>query len=184
MLGERLTAIAFAVAALAPLPSSPVRLEVGYRAGAAAEMQQLEAGLGLTRVATIPQLRIDVVEVDPADDGVLARLRAAPAVEWTAPDRRVHALGAPNDPLWSSQWSPVKTHAPEAWSRTTGDPATVVAVVDTGVDPSQPDLAGRLAPGFDFVNGDSDPADDNGHGTAAAGIVAAAGDNHIGVAGY
>ena len=184
MLGERLTAIAFAVAALVPLPSSPVRLEVGYRAGAAAEVQQLEARLGLTRVATIPQLRIDVVEVDPADDGVLARLRAAPAVEWTAPDRRVHALGAPNDPLWPSQWSPVKTHAPEAWSRTTGDPATVVAVVDTGVDPSQPDLAGRLAPGFDFVNGDSDPADDNGHGTAVAGIVAAAGDNHIGVAGY
>jgi subtilisin family serine protease len=183
MLGERLTAIAFAVAALVPLPSS-VRLEVGYRAGAAAEVLQLEARLGLTRVATIPQLRIDVVEVDPADDDVLARLRAAPAVEWTAPDRRVHALGAPNDPLWPSQWSPVKTHAPAAWNRTTGDPATVVAVVDTGVDPSQPDLAGRLAPGYDFVNGDSDPGDDNGHGTAVAGIVAAVGDNHIGVAGY
>jgi subtilisin family serine protease len=59
-----------------------------------------------------------------------------------------------------------------------------VAVVDTGVDPSQPDLAGRLAPGYDFVNGDSDPGDDNGHGTAVAGIVAAAGNNHIGVAGY
>src|SRR6185436_7325645 len=95
MPGERLTAIAFAVAALVPLPSSPVRLEVGYRAGAAGEVQQLEARLGLTRVATIPQLRIDVVEVDPADDGVLARLRAAPAVEWTAPDRRVHALARP-----------------------------------------------------------------------------------------
>jgi subtilisin family serine protease len=78
----------------------------------------------------------------------------------------------------------VKTHAPEAWSRTTGDPATVIAVVDTGVDPSHPELAGRLAPGYDFVNGDADPGDDNGHGTAVAGIVAAAGDNHIGVAGY
>ena len=39
-------------------------------------------------------------------------------------------------------------------------------------------------PGYDFVNGDADPADDNGHGTAVAGIAAAAGDNHIGVAGY
>jgi hypothetical protein len=96
MLGERLTAIAFAVAALVPLPSSPVRLEVGYRAGAAPQVQQLEARLGLTRVATIPQLRIDVVEVDLADDdAVLARLPAAPAVEWTAPDTRVNPIRAP-----------------------------------------------------------------------------------------
>jgi subtilisin family serine protease len=180
-MGERLTAIALAVAALAPLPSAPARVEVAYRPGAAAEVRRLEARLGLTRVAAIPQLRIDVVE---ADDRARAELQAAAAVEWTALDRRIHALGAPNDPFWPTQWSPVKTHAPEAWSRTTGDPAAVVAVVDTGVDPSHPDLAGRLAPGYDFVNGDADPGDDNGHGTAVAGIVAAAGDNHIGVAGY
>ena len=187
-MGERLTAIALAVAALVPLPfpggPAPARLEVGYRPGRAADVQRLEARLGLARVAAIPQLRVDVVEVDAADDRVLAELRAAPAVAWTALDRRVHALGAPNDPFWSTQWSPVKTHAPQAWSRTTGDPATVVAVVDTGVDPSHADLAGRLAPGYDFVSEDSDPGDDNGHGTAVAGIVAAAGDNHIGVAGY
>jgi subtilisin family serine protease len=180
-MGERLTAIALAVAALAPLPSAPARVEVGYRPGAAAEVQRLEARLGLTRVAAIPQLRIDVVEAGAAE---LAELQADPAVKWTALDRRVHALGAPNDAFWPSQWSPVKTHAPEAWSRTTGDPATVVAVVDTGVDSSHPDLAGRLAPGYDFVNGDAAPGDDNGHGTAVAGVAAAAGDNHIGVAGY
>jgi subtilisin family serine protease len=173
-------AIALAVAALVPLPHS-ARLEVGYRPGAAADVQRLEARLGLTRVAAIPQLRIDVVEADSAD---VAKLQAAPAVAWTALDRRVHALEAPNDPFWPSQWSPVKTHAPAAWSRTTGDPATVVAVVDTGLDPFQPDLAGRLVPGYDFVDGDADPTDDNGHGTAVAGVAAAAGDNHIGVAGY
>ena len=174
-------AIALAVAALVPLPSHSARLEVGYRPGAAADVQRLEARLGLTRVASIPQLRIDVVEADSAD---VAELRAAPAVAWTALDRRVQALEGPNDPFWPSQWSPVKTHAPAAWSRTTGDPATVVAVVDTGLDPFQPDLAGRLVPGYDFVDGDADPADDNGHGTAVAGVVAAAGDNRIGVAGY
>ncbi|HEY6595897.1 MAG TPA: S8 family serine peptidase [Asanoa sp.] len=187
-MGERLTAIALTVAALGPLPSpggpAPARLELGYQSGGAADVQRLEARLGLVRVAAIPQLRVDVVEVGAADDPVLAELRAAPAVAWTAWDRRVHAVGAPNDPFWSTQWSPVKTHAPEAWSRTTGDPATVVAVVDTGVDPSHADLAGRLVQGYDFVSGDSDPGDDNGHGTAVTGIVAAAGDNHIGVAGY
>ena len=114
MLGERLTAVALAVAALVPLPSQSARLEVGYRPGGAADVQRLEARLGLTRVAAIPQLRIDIVEGDSAD---VAKLRAAPAVAWTALDRRVHALGSPNDPFWLSQWSPVKTHAPEAWSQ-------------------------------------------------------------------
>jgi subtilisin family serine protease len=180
MMGEHLAAIALAVAALVPLPSHAARVEVGYRPGAAADVQRLEERLGLTRVAAIPQLGVDVVEADPAD---AAELRASPAVAWTALDPRVHATGSPDDPFWPSQWSPVKTHAPEAWTRTTGDPATVVAIVDTGVDP-HPDLAGRLMPGYDFVNGDTDPADDNGHGTAVAGVVAAAGDNHIGVAGY
>jgi subtilisin family serine protease len=169
-----LAAIAYTAAALA-------RVEVGYRPGTAADVRQLEARLGLTRVSALPQLRIDVVS---GDERRLDALRAAPAVAWTAPDRRVRALGAPDDPLWPTQWSPVKTHAPAAWERTTGAPDTVIAVVDTGVDAAAPDLAGRVAPGYDFVNGDADPADDNGHGTAVAGVVAAAGDNGIGVAGF
>jgi subtilisin family serine protease len=169
-----LAAIAYTAAALA-------RVEVGYRPGHAVEVRQLEARLGLTRVGALSQLRIDVVA---GDERRLEALRAAPAVDWTAPDRRVQALGTPDDPLWPTQWSPVKTHAPQAWERTTGAPGTVVAVVDTGVDAAAPDLAGRVAPGYDFVNADADPADDNGHGTAVAGVVAAAGDNGLGVAGY
>jgi subtilisin family serine protease len=156
-------------------------VEIGYRPGTAAEVRQLEARLGLTRVSALPQLRIDVLA---GDERRLEALRAAPGVDWTAPDRLVRALGAPDDPLWPTQWSPVKTHAPAAWNRTTGAPRTVVAVVDTGVDAAALDLAGRVVPGYDFVNGDADPADDNGHGTAVAGIAAAAGDNGIGVAGY
>jgi thermitase len=56
--------------------------------------------------------------------------------------------------------------------------------VDSGIDASQPDLRGKLVPGYDFVNGDATPADDNGHGTAVAGVVAGTSDNGIGVAGY
>jgi subtilisin family serine protease len=66
----------------------------------------------------------------------------------------------------------------------TGSSQVVVAIVDTGVDPTQPDLSGKLVAGFDYVNNDQDPSDDNGHGTAVAGIVAANTDNGIGVAGY
>ena len=63
---------------------------------------------------------------------------------------------------------------PLAWEVTKGAPGVVVAVVDTGVEADHPALRGRVLPGHDFVNGDDDASDDNGHGTAVAGIVASA----------
>jgi subtilisin family serine protease len=50
-------------------------------------------------------------------------------------------------------------------------------VVDTGVDATHPDLQGQLLPGYDFLNDDANPADDNGHGTRMIGIVGALCDN-------
>lgn len=71
---------------------------------------------------------------------------------------------------------------PGAWNVTTGSPDVVVAVLDTGVDFSHPDLKGRLLPGVDWYYRDRDPADDDGHGTFVSGIVAA-NRNTMGVAG-
>jgi len=53
----------------------------------------------------------------------------------------------------------------------------VVAVVDTGIDAAHPALAGRITAGWDFIDGDNDPDDGNGHGTHVAGIVAATADS-------
>ncbi len=89
----------------------------------------------------------------------------------------------PTDPLWRNQWGPALIGAPAAWAVTMGSPHVVIAVLDTGVDLSQPDLRGALVPGHDFVNGDNDPSDDNGHGTMTAGIAGARADNGLGVAG-
>jgi subtilisin family serine protease len=89
----------------------------------------------------------------------------------------------PTDPLWGQQWGAALTKAPTAWAVTKGFPSTVVAVLDTGVDQSQPDLRGAFVAGYDFVNNDADPSDDLGHGTAVAGLVAARGNNGLGGAG-
>ena len=81
-------------------------------------------------------------------------------------------------------WGAPKIGLPTAWETTTGSRNVVVAVVDTGVELSHPDLQGSLVAGWDFVNNDADPQDDQGHGTAVAGIIAARANNGIGIAGY
>jgi subtilisin family serine protease len=159
----------------------PARLVVGYGSGAGEAVTVAERALGLKRLARVDQLGLDVLT---GDAGALGSLRAEPGVRFAYLDTRVRALRISNDPFWSGQWSPVKVHAPAAWDRGVGSASLVVAVVDTGIAPATPDLRGRVLAGTDFVNGDDQADDDNGHGTAVAGIVAAAGDNGIGVAGY
>jgi type VII secretion-associated serine protease mycosin len=90
----------------------------------------------------------------------------------------------PNDPGFADQWALEQVGAPCAWARTTGSAEVTVAVVDSGVDMGHPDLVGRLRDdGRDFVDGDDDPSDENGHGTNVAGVIAATLDNAEGVAG-
>jgi len=82
----------------------------------------------------------------------------------------------PNDPLWGNEATYLQAiDLPAAWSTTTGDDNLLLAVLDSGVQSSHPDLAGRLdmADARDFVNNDNNPEDDCGHGTMVAGIAAA-----------
>jgi subtilisin family serine protease len=167
-------------------PAVPaVRIVVAYARSSGEAETAVERSAGALRIASIPQLRVHVLGV-PATraDEVLAELRSSPIVRSAKRDARVNALRIPDDEFWPGEWSPRKTRAPEAWNLTTGSASVVVAVVDSGVDASQPDLRAKLVPGYDFVNGDATPGDDNGHGTAVAGVVAATSDNGIGVAGY
>jgi type VII secretion-associated serine protease mycosin len=97
---------------------------------------------------------------------------------------RRHASATPTDPEYPRQQRYLeRLRIPEAWEVASGALEVRVAVVDTGVDPAQPDLAGRVLPGHDFVNDDSDAYDDQWHGTWVAAIVAANTNNGIGIAG-
>jgi serine protease len=90
---------------------------------------------------------------------------------------------ASNDPLRSLQWGLDKIQAEQAWGVTRGSGA-VIAVLDTGVDLTHPDLAANvLSTGHDFVDNDNTPQDQHGHGTHVAGIAAAVADNGIGGSG-
>jgi subtilisin family serine protease len=101
----------------------------------------------------------------------------------------VSTAGASNDADFSKQWSLAKIGAPEAWANTTGQ-GVRVGIVDTGVDLNHEDLAGRVAEHTSCVGAAGDQAkctgsgqDDQGHGTHVAGIIGAAKDNTLGIAG-
>ncbi|WP_134683481.1 S8 family serine peptidase [Brevibacillus migulae] len=90
----------------------------------------------------------------------------------------------PNDPGSMEQWALSRLQAQEAWSLAANAKRTVkVAVIDTGIDPDHPDLAGRIIDGYDYVEHDTVPDDENGHGTHVSGIIAALTDNSLGVSG-
>ncbi len=100
------------------------------------------------------------------------------------PSMKVQAQLVPNDPYWNAQWGPQKIEADWAWNTTVGDHSVLVAVVDTGIYYAHPDLSANYVPlGYDWVNGDTDPMDDNGHGTHCAGIIAGVLNNDEGIAG-
>ncbi|HYP23422.1 MAG TPA: S8 family serine peptidase, partial [Actinomycetota bacterium] len=108
-----------------------------------------------------------------------------PALIWAPP--AASDDGGPGDPMLSQQWGLTRIRANEAWPLATGEGITI-AVVDSGVDLTHPDLAANVdvERDMDFVDGkaDTDGAQDtSGHGTHVAGIAAAVTNNGVGVAG-
>lgn len=153
--------------------------------------QRALAGLGARREHGIGDLRVETLRVPRQHvTAAIRRLRRSPAVAFAERNRVVlritstnYVQASPSDPLWGEQWGPAQLQAPTAWAVTKGSSDVVVAVLDTGVDFTQPDLQGAFVPGYDFVNGDADPTDDQGHGTAVSGVIAARADNGIGGSG-
>jgi thermitase len=127
-----------------------------------------------------------------------------PDVQYVHPNYivRITAVPKPNDTFFEYQYAlfnegqdigiPGSPHgknradikALEAWDETKGTQEIVIAVIDTGIDFNHPDLTNKIAQnGYDFVNDDTDPTDDEGHGTFVASVAAAETNNGEGIAG-
>lgn len=167
-------------------PYEPAEILVKFRQEASSkQIQGLNARLGGSSEERIDKLRVHKIKLPPGSDiwQKINQYQADPRVEYAEPNYQLKAFATPNDPYFSQQWALPKIQAPEAWDKTTGSSSIVIAVLDTGVDLTHPDLAGKIVAGYDFVNGDSNPSDDNGHGTHVAGIAAATTNNGVGVVG-
>lgn len=127
------------------------------------------------------------VPIGKNEDSMNSSLMASGLYQYVTPDWKVYPLAKPNDPLFSSQWHHVTMKSEKAWNHHTG--LTVkVAIVDTGVDLTHPDLAANLLKGYNSVDKRAEVdggqvQDINGHGTHCAGDAAGIGNNGRGVAG-
>ena len=99
------------------------------------------------------------------------------------PTAREPRRAVPSDPRYADQWSLPVIGWDQAFGTVSPSGSAKVAILDTGVDASHPDLNDNIVTGTSFVAGSSWDADPNGHGTAMAGIVAAETDNGTGIAG-
>ncbi len=168
---------------------SPDRLTIGTYAPCTdyAWLQTLAAPYGATIATADTSACVFTFSVPAANlDALSAAAGAEIKSRYGRPDSQAHSTFVPNDPDYNNAsivYGPQQINAPVAWDTTLGDPNLILAVIDTGMDLTHPEFAGRIVPGYDFVNKDGDPTDDNGHGTHVAAIAAGAINNALGMAG-
>jgi subtilase family protein len=164
-----------------------VRGEVALGLSASVSALRLEAlakarGLSVLRAQGSSAL-LAGAPADPSQFAALCeRLAAAPEVSYAEPNYLAEVALNPSDPLWATpgQRDPLLESAWDLSQGRGGGQGLLIALLDTGVDATHPDLRGRVLTGHDFVNGRAGADDDNGHGTAMAGLIAASGENGVG----
>ncbi|MFL6717094.1 MAG: S8 family serine peptidase, partial [Burkholderiaceae bacterium] len=164
---------------------APNRLLIQPRAGLSNDelAKLLKVHRGLAR--RIGKGDVFLVDLPNGTANAVAKiLERHPHLKMVELDRMVVSSALPNDPYLGSQWHVGKVGAPTAWDSAAGMGEGVkIAILDSGVDASHPDLVGNLVPGYNFVDGNADTNDTCGHGTAVAGTAAAVSNNSSGVAG-
>ncbi len=116
-------------------------------------------------------------------DKLITDLEKDKSVQYAQPNYIYKLSARPNDPQYSRQWALPKIYAESGWGVARSNSAVTIAILDSGVDVNHPDLKGRLVSGTNTVNPLKSTRDDAGHGTHVAGIIGAAVNNGLGVAG-
>jgi hypothetical protein len=220
--GRRLTVLAgclgtlaFALAAAGPSgagsaaePGNAGGLIVRFEPGvSAAERRHVLAEHGLASERRLARSGLELVRASPS---AAAALENEPQIRYVEKDRVYQLAVTPNDPEFGQMWGlhaapdDDDIDAPEAWDLTTGASSVVVAVIDTGIADTHPDLSQNVwtngaeltngldddgnglvddVRGWDFFDDDNDPDDVDEHGTHVAGTIGARGNNGVGVVG-
>jgi serine protease len=157
------------------------------------QIDEINAKYGTRTIRVSPYAGFHVVAVPAGTTAkeLVQKYQEESAVEYAELNGIRHACYVPNDAYYVYQWHLPSIFMPDAWDVSTFGDGAVVALLDSGVAyrtsgiyAQAPDLAGcSFAAGYDFVNDDSYPDDDLGHGTHMAGCIAQTTGNYIGAAG-
>jgi subtilisin family serine protease len=149
-----------------------------------AKADKVIKGIGATTAGEIQNIQVKKIKVPAhAREHVKEALSHNPNIEFVENNYIASLSVNPNDVKYPSQWHLRKIDAPFGWDIHTGSSGIPIAIIDSGVDPTHPDLADKLLPGYNFLGDNTDTHDVHGHGTAVAGSAAAITNNSIGVAG-
>lgn len=193
----QLSGLALAVT-LAFLPAAPLSAQIAsaptadYAAGRILVMPR--AGLpdaALARILKdngngkgrrVGQSNLHIVDLPPGlEKQSVEKLARHPHIEFAELDKRVPESLSANDPYAGSQWHLPKIGASQAWDVAQGSGVTI-AILDSGIDTKHPDFSGRLVPGYNFIDKNTNVEDVRSHGTKVAGAAAATLNNALGVA--
>jgi subtilisin family serine protease len=194
-----------------------VKFKTGHSAARAASVHDGVRAQRIRRFGRLEHMRLAAgMDVE----GMQRWYARQPGVEYAEPNYVVRKAALPNDRLFINQWglhnagqhingitglAGADINAAAAWDRHTGDAAVVVAIIDSGINHTHPDLAANIwsnpgeiagngvdddgngyiddVRGWDFANQDASPFDDDGHGTHVASVIGAVGDNGLGISG-
>ncbi|NLH98145.1 MAG: S8 family serine peptidase [Chthonomonadales bacterium] len=145
------------------------------------EILETNARIGVHRVRVRPGMSLEQAA---------ARIAQTPGVRFVEPNYILTTCATPNDPYFASQYGPKKIQADLAWELWSPVAPVVIAIVDTGIDNTHPDLTNKILRNGSTIVGfnaltdtPSDALDDHGHGTHCAGIAAGQINNGVGIAG-